>query len=89
MIERTSTAPLRCAPFCAERASASSFRASAIACGFWRAGCGAFDVTIGCSFGHVSSRWPVVCERFATDESVSTSHGSSSCSVFFFASTRT
>ena len=56
---------------------------------YWRAGCGAFDVTIGWSFGHVSSRWPVVCERFATDESVSTSHGSSSWSVFFFASTRT
>ena len=44
--------------------------------------CGALEVTTGCILGHVSSRWPVVDERFAVLESTSTSEGSTSCSVF-------
>lgn len=44
--------------------------------------CGALEVTTGCILGHVSSRWPVVDERFAVLESTSTSEGSTSCIVF-------
>eukprot|EP00964_Phaeocystis_antarctica_P107341 scaffold72082_cov36-Phaeocystis_antarctica.AAC.1 len=42
----------------------------------------------GCTLGHVRTRWPVVVERCAVDASVSTSAGSSSCSVCFLAFTR-